>query len=361
MAISKINFTAEPNLLNRMQDLKSAVPSAPVNQAPVEAPVETPAKKSNKVRNWSIGMGSAAVLIGLGVLGHNGKLGKTMQKICGGAKKNADDVVDELGNKLDDVLAGGERKAGGATDDITPEVFGPETRTADEVTEAAERTAAGQAVKKGFPEIAKTAEDVTPEYIARVNASIDRTLPNLDDISAKIEIPELNPALKKELESIDASVVEKQGYIFKLPNGNERHINLLDGKVSAVFDYNSNGERVLYAPYCDGLLYGVEHGNIGYSLRNGQITQFTQRLGSRELTYNENGQLHYIEELSAGGNRERTIFVDDGTKNIRRIFYNTPTQKNIKIDHFIDGKLAVEEFTDGSYKTLKEIRHDLSK
>lgn len=340
MAISKINFTAEPNLLNRMQDLKSAVPSAPVNQAPVEAPVETPAKKSNKVRNWSIGMGSAAVLIGLGVLGHNGKLGKTMQKICGGKEKSLDEIADELVAELD-------RRAGSTVDDIA---------------EAAERTAAGQAVKKGFPEIAKTAKDVTPEYIARVNASIDRTLPNLDDIPAKIEIPELNPVLKKELESIDASVVEKQGYIFKLPNGNERRINLLNGKVSSVFDYNSNGEEILYAHYnIDGLLDCVEQGNIEHSLRNGQVTEFKQNLGSRILTYNENGQLYSIDELNAGGDVTRCIYVKKGTKNISDMYYKAPTGENIKIEDFIDGKLAVEQFTDESYKTLKEIRHDLSK
>ena len=43
-------------------------------------------KNSHKARNWIIGLGSAAVLIGFGLTGRKGKLGKNIQKMLGGIK-----------------------------------------------------------------------------------------------------------------------------------------------------------------------------------------------------------------------------------------------------------------------------------
>ena len=54
-------------------------------------------KPNHKVRNWAIGIGSTvAAVVGLGLLGRGGHLGKGIQKFLGGVEKDAGKMVDDV-------------------------------------------------------------------------------------------------------------------------------------------------------------------------------------------------------------------------------------------------------------------------
>ncbi|MBR1425576.1 hypothetical protein IJ579_08440 [bacterium] len=54
-----------------------------------------------KIRNWTIGLSAASVLIGLGVLARKGKLGKTLQEFSGGKSvQKIDRTIDEIAQEI---------------------------------------------------------------------------------------------------------------------------------------------------------------------------------------------------------------------------------------------------------------------
>ena len=113
-------------------------------------PETTPQEKSDhKVRNWSIGLGAAATLISLGVLGRKGHLGEGIQKLLGGAAKKSGNVG-EAGAKA------GEEAAAGAGKGVKA---GEETATAAGA-KAGEGTATGVG-KEAETATAKEAETAT--------------------------------------------------------------------------------------------------------------------------------------------------------------------------------------------------------
>ena len=92
MNIHKISFTS--SLLDKNKPVTTIETKTTVNPEPEEQTPEIIPEQNNsrKVRNWSIGLGSAAVLIGLGVAGRKGKLGKGIQKMLGGLKEQKIDI-----------------------------------------------------------------------------------------------------------------------------------------------------------------------------------------------------------------------------------------------------------------------------
>lgn len=66
-------------------------------------------EKSNAMK-YMIGATALAAVIGLGIAGRNGHLGEGVQKLLGGAKKSADDIVES-----------GEKKGGEILDDVANE------------------------------------------------------------------------------------------------------------------------------------------------------------------------------------------------------------------------------------------------
>ena len=110
MSIQKISFSSS------LLDKNINKPILTTNPTPQDKPVEVDSKteqtltednnnNNHKVRNWSIGLGSAAVLLGLGFAGRKGKLGKGIQKMLGGLKEikgaTKDINIAEINAKLD--------------------------------------------------------------------------------------------------------------------------------------------------------------------------------------------------------------------------------------------------------------------
>lgn len=95
MLVSKISFTSESNVSNKGYQKVSLKGFKSVHSEPV---------KSNQVRNWSIGLGASAVLVGLGVLGRRGNLGEGVQKLLGGIKNKVPEAVEAVETKVNDAV-----------------------------------------------------------------------------------------------------------------------------------------------------------------------------------------------------------------------------------------------------------------
>ena len=99
MNIHKISFTS--SLLDKNKPVTTIETKTTVNPEPEEQTPEIIPEQNNshKARNWSIGLGSAAVLIGLGVAGRKGKFGKGIQKMLGGLKEINIDAINAKLNR----------------------------------------------------------------------------------------------------------------------------------------------------------------------------------------------------------------------------------------------------------------------
>ena len=98
MNISGINFTSATSFLKKNQVKQSG---SLENVSKEKTETDKIYDQSIKVRNWAVGLGSAAVLISLGVLGRNGSLGKSVQTLLGGQRNNVLEAVEAI---TDDVI-----------------------------------------------------------------------------------------------------------------------------------------------------------------------------------------------------------------------------------------------------------------
>ena len=87
MSIQKINMSAVQPAFRANDEVKKE------ETATTTTPETETEKPDHTVRNWSIGLGAAAVLIGLGVAGRKGHLGKGLQKLLGGKSANTAEHV----------------------------------------------------------------------------------------------------------------------------------------------------------------------------------------------------------------------------------------------------------------------------
>lgn len=294
MLVSKINFTSESNLLNKI--------NKPVELKP-QATEPKMQSKDNKVRNLSIGLGSAAILLSLGVLGRSGKLGKGMQKFLGGVKKTVPEVIETAETKADEIVQ-----------EILP------------------------APKK--PVVQEVIADA-----AKINAGLDRTIPKLE-CPVKTEIPDIKP-LADEFRFMDVSGIEDNYSKITLPNGNIREIFLTsDGKrVARAFDKNANGERVLEIQYINGEFLEIRNGNEIFNFRGDELNRYAITKNGNIYSYNPDGALTYVCECKEGGRVTRNICFEEGTDNVRNILYIDPdTNKMIKQDIFNNGEIVDEVF-----------------
>lgn len=81
-----------------------------IKKEETEKTVEMVDKEKSNAMKYMIGATALAAVIGLGIAGRKGHLGEGVQKLLGGAKKSADDIVES-----------GEKKGGEILDDVTNE------------------------------------------------------------------------------------------------------------------------------------------------------------------------------------------------------------------------------------------------
>ncbi len=256
--VSKISFTSESNILNKMHRNTESKEVKPLQSEPV---------KNNQVRNWSIGLGSAAVLIGLGVLGRRGRLGEGIQKFLGGVKKK------------------------------TPEVI-----------EAVE------------PKVNEIASDMH---------CLDMVVPEIE-VPVKAEVPDVR-YLVNEFNYMDVSGFKDNYGKVTLPNGNVREIFLtVDGKrVAHVLDTNSNGECVLEAKIINGEFFELKNGPEEYSFRGENLTRYALNKDGKVYNYSGQGELTYILESDSNGKVNRIINFEKGTDNVCNIVHIDPESGKI--------------------------------
>jgi len=358
MTVSKINFTAENNLLGNMYNKVSTQQKATTTAVTAIQPQEEQtaateqAPKSHKLRNWSIGMGSAATLIALGVLGRKGYLGEGVQKLLGGIKKNASDIADDLKGKGEELLEGRTPKA---PEKIEPEVFGPETTTDIEPPIKPETPV------KPKPQVTTQAGvriegTLSKAEMDAINAGLDRTIPQIDKKLFTTEIPDIKPLID-EFNSIDVSKLKEGVNEITLPNGNIRKIYVSNGKISKIYDKVPDGKRILSVDYIEGELYSIRRDNE-YFLVNSTDSSYCKEINGNDYWYNSDGRLDGITEYLPN-NQIRCTYINENATDIRKIEYCDAEYKTIKKEHFIDGKLAIEEFGHG--KDITRVTHDLSK
>ncbi len=218
MAVQRVNFTSDNLLLNNMKTIsQQPVQMVPASKVESEAnselsAVEDVSAKNHKVRNWTIGLSAAAVLTALGVLsGRKGYLGEGVQKFLGGMKNKAGELTDDIGCRgeelVDDVIDNVKPKVPdanpvkpGTPEVIEPEVFGLETRVPDSRptgTKSETVEVAGKPETSAKPEVKPTISHKVD--VDGINARIDRTLPNLDDVPEKIEVSDFSQGANKHI------------------------------------------------------------------------------------------------------------------------------------------------------------------
>lgn len=203
-------------------------------------------------------MSSAAVLIGLGVLGRRGHLGEGVQKLLGGAKKNASDLEQEI-----------ERKLNSIEDDIETKAENTASRTVED-------------------DLSRAINDEASES-ARLNAVINDLF---EGVPRKIEVPDPTPIIK-DIEQIDISKIDGDYEQIQLPNGNKRSIGLSNNKLFYIIDENSNQEKVLHVSYRDGKIRYIDHENtiFNFNFNSGKLDNIEKVKGNLSYQYSPDGNL----------------------------------------------------------------------
>lgn len=320
MSISRINFTAKNNLLNEMQNrtvaAQNAVTPPKIQEEQVrETAQENATEKNHKVRNWSIGLGSAAVLISLGVLGRRGKLGEGIQKFLGGVKKNTSDIAEELETKAEELV---------------------ESKKPEIKPEKPAKPQSGDSIRIN--------EKLSQAEIDKINAELDRTIPQIDKNLLKIDTTDFKK-FADEINNIDISKIEGNATIIKLPNGNTREIHIAEinpgegKKIINIQELNPDWVKVFDTFYERGRLVSITRGNETYI----PDKNFIKEIDGNLYSYTNNGKLRKIHyELPNGQSKE--VLTSLSTGEIDQISYRDKNNNLIKTESFADGKLCTECF-----------------
>ncbi len=303
MSIQRINFTA--SLLNEVNkppqvSAENAVPeqskqeeSSTVTNSQEDT---TAVKPDHTVRNWSIGLGAAAVLIGLGVAGRKGKLGEGMQKLLGGKPE----LKPTTPEPHTEIPAGTNPtpKGGGETPPPTESTEGIHTfkdgwDDSELVTEkVGNKSPVTESTPKTETSVPKAEENIssvgaeikiTKAEMEAINSQLDRTIPKIDESLLKIEVSPLDKVIA---DGLDYTKFEPIG----TPNS-FKTIEMPGGKKIVAY-YGSDGK--IY----DATLYknvdNVEHEiSQMYFTKNGNPEYYTPKDTNITTFYNEDGTIRF--------------------------------------------------------------------
>lgn len=114
MAIQRINFTSAQNADNTLKT------STEINQGKNQTPEID--KEKSKAAKYMIGATAVATIIAAGILGRNGYLGKSLQKLLGGAEKKAANTVGDLAADAEKAAKEAEEKLNAETEKVLREI-----------------------------------------------------------------------------------------------------------------------------------------------------------------------------------------------------------------------------------------------
>ncbi len=374
MSVQSVGLNSQ--VLNKVRNIqpKSVEDNKPQTETVVEetknemvSDVE-PEKKSHKVRNWSIGLSAAAVLIGLGVAGRKGKLGSAVEKaLGGGAEKDAGKLADDFagsgkaddGIVIDEISAeefeqiknspkinvGGNKKSEPVAE--VPKAEQPKVEQPKSETSKVEQPKAEQPKTEPKaepkPEVPK-APTISQAEKDAINAKIDRTLPVIGEDLKSVKAPTVED-------------IEKMGYDFSKfelkaePNARKemflndgrrqviRYDN--DGNLDSVWIYSAN-DKYQYESWLSfdkGILKAVHLPNeeAYYYNPDKSLNHASKELGNNDLYYDNHG---FIKRYLQKGENDTIIKDIDffpGTGKIKRITYGAnsyETERALKIENF---------------------------
>ena len=367
MSIQKINFTSALLSKPQTQTLASKeVADKPIseNQPQEEngvTEVIAEEKPNHTVRNWSIGLGAAATLIGLGVAGRKGHLGKGLQKLLGGAEKEsgklADDAACSVGHTKPvteavtetasrETKPASETIAETATRETKPEPVKTET-TAE--TPTAPKAKAAEAIKPGVKEV--LGAPITKAEIEAIEATLDKTMPKITDDLLSIDISRF-PRDGSEYQKL---IFDK----FKIPKtGNEtvqvfhegKQIDAFyyEGKLSSVHIHKNENEQIFVDLRKDHTISSIRDGSMYANYYLNTLTDIAIKHQNYDYWYDASGKLEHIFPQNSANKATKCINYHPGTKDVRRIeYYETPGEYNrIKIERYDNGKLVEEVYNE---------------
>ena len=373
MAIQGINFTSslldKNNVASATEEPKVSTPQN-LEEKPDEFVKETDEtelqeKPNNKVRNWAIGISSAAALAVLFFAGRAGKLGKGIQKFLGGVKKEVEEAAghskprvteteeemsieefERIKNKDTDFVIGGNKKPNGTAAEETP------------------------AIKN--EEVPAPKPELTPKQV-ELNAKLDRVPPYIDPDFLHHDFPTPERLYKhlgidiKEIEKIDISKFEDwtethMRYKMELPNNrilvitrNKNNINEISGidisdnnKMIGSVTFYTDKSKSYYGDI--RVTFNYDNGsNIKYDYKKGGVKyniEYNHQNGN-SYEYDEKGNLNNFSESPKKDTEiYRTIYIENGK--LDRITYSDKkTYKWLKMDYFDEnGKITKETFND---------------
>ena len=371
MSIQGINFTSslldKKNVASVTEDSKVTTPQN-LEEKPDEFVKETDEtelqeKPNHKVRNWTIGIGSAAALVWLFFAGRAGKLGKGIQKFLGGAKKEVEEAAghskprvteseeeisveefERIKNKDADFVAGGNKKPNETVAEETP------------------------VIKKEEAAVPKV--ELTPKQV-ELNAKLDRVPPHIDLDLLHHDFPTPERLYKhlgidmKEIEKIDISKFEdwtetSLRYKMELPNNrsitifrNKNNINEISGidisdnnKLIGSVTFYTDKSKSYYGDI--RVKFNYDNGSyIHYDYKKGGVKYYLEykHQNGNSYAYDEKGNLdNFSEPPKKDTEFYRTIYM--GNDKLDRIVYSDKeTHKWLKMDYFDEtGKIIKETF-----------------
>ncbi len=364
MGLTKIiNFTADTTLLNKfknqqgfktitqevVQQTASEISETQVKKESETLQPETSSTEQNnhhKVRNWSIGLGSAAVLISLGVLGRNGYLGKGMQKFLGGIKKNANEFADELKPKINDIaddvvedISHNTESTANKADDIIKDNTSDKTETIlgkvdDNITDNASdktETILGKAddnTSKSTQPNALSKKDLNKLH-KKLDAQLDKTIPEIKDY-LHVNIPKTQENFEELVEAAtkpNNGLIEKNGIEY-LPiyDANKNLTSIFTTKNMYSFDKNGKIQ----------LNYDLNNEIYISFNKNGEIDSAYRRINKQLYTYDSNGNLKFIQMTYELNNRKiKKIILLNGNGEIQAVSHiDSSTNMTIKEEFY---------------------------
>ncbi len=325
MSIQKINFTSslldsakiqnneksgeEKNKENQTNNVQEAVTHEEAVQVIPQDVSTIPdtsvyKKTDNTVRNWSVGLGAAAVLIGLGVAGRKGKLGDGFQKLLGGVKKDSKNLADDA---AETVTGGSKLKPGAAKEPVVPHVDGVNIKP----PEADLQPVTIQKTEVALP---KTAEEIDVE---KINAAFDRTIPKIDKTMQKVDgdLPEMILGEAKNLKpkDIDPAKIDNDIYEHTLKDGSVLRYNMNKEHTQFTYISKTKGDESL------GAISYYDNGEICYALSgqrfdnyyNGILNDISIKVGNKKYEYDgAERTLTRLIETDAKTQAERTTEFD---------------------------------------------------
>jgi len=408
MKIQHISFTSAPTQKTNVKENNSAQnkdtnvktePKQNISQEKKEVDAKENIKsQNNKVRNWSVGIGSVAALIILGVAGRKGAFGKNIQKALGGGKKcvnqNAERFEEELSQnirKADEQISPAERNIPtetekqplSSTSEKEPIIENSEKVKSEPEVSAKQESSTDAEIKtetetKSAPKVEE--DTLTEAEKIEINSKLDRTIPqisedlmfvepkSLDSFMHDIHVEEdfskykncrVDYTFHHPMQSGGEAVIHRNAYhdvsiiVVSDKTGKELYTIRPNRRFRTFEEIMELGESKNLTPN-EAFIYNSEHpiptvdvriNDLNYYYEDGVLKRITKYVTPNDhYTYNANGHLDYINHFK-NGQTNRLIYFEEGSNMPVKIkYYGQSLFGPIKTEILENGTVKEEIF-----------------